>query len=126
MKQHLWKVVEFSGWFVLLVGIIFGLLYSTLIVGEELYGGILLLVLGAIMVLIGEMFLEKHGRDHKLHMVWQAVSMGGAFSLTVGIVWLIIQFMQTYQSWFSVIILLAIGLGLIAVGEGLKIEKHGL
>lgn len=123
MKNHIWKVFEFSGWFVLLLGIIFGLLYASMTFQAEIYGSALLIVVGIALVLIGEVFLEKHKSDHRLHMIWQALSIGGAFSMTVGIVWVMIQFMALYESWFTIIFILAVGIGLILLGEAVKIGK---
>ena|GEM_PF-2533215 len=122
MKQHVWKVVQFSGWFVSLVAVIFALLYATLNIGAELYGAIVLMVAGVIMVLVGE-YLIVEQEASKLFMLWQAISIGGAFSLTVGIIWMAIQFMSIYQSWISIVILLALGIGLIIVGESIKVER---
>ena len=56
-------------------------------------------------------------------MIFNALSIGGAFSLTVGIIWLVIQLLENYQSWFAVAVMLAIGVGLIVVGESIKVEK---
>jgi len=121
MKKHIWKVFEFSGWFVLLVGIIFGLLYASINVGVQSYGALLLIVLGIIFILIGEYLLEESSK--KYSMIWNALSMGGAFSLTVGIIWIAIQFLETYESWFGIAVLLAIGVALIILGESVKFEK---
>jgi hypothetical protein len=51
MKNHIWKVFEFSGWFILLVGIIFGLLYASMTFQAELVGGIILIAVGLVFVL---------------------------------------------------------------------------
>jgi len=122
MKKHVWKVFEFSGWFVLLVGIIFGLLYGALMYGVEMVGSGILLVLGIIFVLIGEFLIERHGKESKYHMIWQALSIGGAFAMTVGIIWLAIQFLALYESWYAIMVLVALGVGLILVGEAIKVK----
>ena len=121
MKQHIWKVVQFSGWFITLVAVIFALLYATMNIGAELYGAIVLMIAGVVLVLVGE-YLITEKKESRLLMVWQALSIGGAFSLTVGIIWLAIQFLASYESWFSIVILLALGVGLIIVGESIKLE----
>ncbi|HIJ98354.1 TPA: hypothetical protein H1005_00210 [archaeon] len=121
-KRHVWKVFEFSGWFILLMGVIFGLLYSSIALGTPATGAGFLVVLGIILVLIGEYLLGEY-QDHKYMMVFNALSIGGAFSLTVGILWFVIQLLENYQSWFAVVVMLAIGVGLIVVGESIKIEK---
>jgi hypothetical protein len=36
---------------------------------------------------------------------------------------MIIQFFAMYDSWYSVIILLAVGVGLILIGEAVKVNK---
>jgi hypothetical protein len=51
------------------------------------------------------------------------MSIGGAFALVIGIIWLVIQFFDAYDSWFSVILLLALGVGLILIGEAVKLNK---
>lgn len=122
VKHHVWKVFEFSGWFILLLGVIFGLLYGSIVFGTPLNGAIFLVVLGIIFVLVGE-FLLGHYEDHKYKVMFNALSIGGAFSLTVGIIWLVIQLLQTYQSWVAVAVLLALGVVLIVIGESIKIEK---
>jgi cell division protein FtsW (lipid II flippase) len=125
MKRHLWKIFEFSGWFITLVGIIFALLYASISVGAELYGAVVLIAVGAVLILVGEYQIsEETGDKSKFFMIWQALSIGGAFSLTVGIIWLAIQFLASYESWFSIVILLALGVGLIIVGESIKLEKE--
>ncbi len=122
VKRHVWKVFEFSGWFILLLGVIFGLLYSSIALGTPATGAGFLVVLGIVFTLIGE-YLLGHYEEHKYKMVFNALSFGGAFSLTVGIIWFVIQLLQSYQSWFAVVVMLAIGVGLIVVGESIKIEK---
>ncbi|MFH1450735.1 MAG: hypothetical protein ABIF92_02020 [archaeon] len=122
MKKHIWKVFEFSGWFITLVGVIFGLLYASMSIQAELVGGIVLAVAGIALILIGELLLEKLHKS-KYKMVWHAMSIGGAFALVVGLIWLIIQFFAVYDSWFSVVLLLAFGVGLILVGEAVKLKK---
>ena len=122
MKKHIWKVFEFSGWFITLIGIIFGLLYASIAVQAELVGGIMLAVVGIAFILIGEFLLEKQEKS-KYKMVWHAMSIGGAFALVIGIIWLVIQFFDAYDSWFSVVLLLAVGVGLILVGEAVKVKK---
>ena len=122
MKKHIWKVFEFSGWFITLVGIIFGLLYASINIEAEFVGGIVLAVVGIIFILIGEFLIEK-GASSKYKMVWHAMSIGGAFSLVVGLIWLIIQFFSAYETWYSIVVLLAIGVGLILIGEAVKIKK---
>jgi nicotinamide riboside transporter PnuC len=122
MKKHIWKVFEFSGWFITLIGIIFGLLYASIAVQAELVGGIMLAVVGIAFILIGEFLLEKQEKS-KYKMVWHAMSIGGAFALVIGIIWLVIQFFDAYDSWFSVILLLALGVGLILIGEAVKLNK---
>ena len=123
MKKHVWKVFEFAGWFVLLIGIVFAMLYAALMYSAEIVGGGILLVLGIVGVLVGEYFIEKHTKKSKYHMIWQALSIGGAFAMTVGIVWLAIQFLALYESWYAVMVLIAIGIGLIMIGEAVKIKK---
>ena len=122
MKRHLWKIFGFSGWFITLIGIIFGMLYASIAFGEQIYGAALLIVVGIILILIGEYLLGEYAKS-TYSMVWNAVSIGGAFSLTVGIIWLVIQFLQLYESWFGIAVLLAIGIGLIIIGESIKFEK---
>lgn len=122
VKRHVWKVFEFSGWFVLLMGVIFGLLYASIALGTPTVGAGFLVILGIVFVLIGEYLLGQY-EDHKYMMVFNALSIGGAFSLTVGIIWLVIQLLENYQSWFAVAVMLAIGVGLIVVGESIKVEK---
>ncbi|MFO7872516.1 MAG: hypothetical protein R6U26_02615 [Candidatus Undinarchaeales archaeon] len=122
MKQHIWKIFEFSGWFILLVGIIFGLLYGSMSMGVQMHGALFLIVLGIIFVLIGEYLLGEYS-ETKYSMIWNALSIGGAFALTVGIIWLVIQFLETYRSWFGILVLLAVGIGLIIFGESVKFEK---
>ncbi len=122
VKRHVWKVFEFSGWFILLLGVIFGLLYTSIALGTPVTGAAFLVILGIIFVLVGE-YLLGHYEEHKYMMVFNALSMGGAFSLTVGIIWFVIQLLQDYQSWFAVVVMLAIGVGLIVVGESIKVEK---
>ncbi len=122
VKHHVWKVFSFSGWFVLLVGIIFGMLYASIKMGAEMYGAGLLVIVGVILILIGEYLLAGY-KNHTLMMVFNAMSIGGAFSLTVGIIWLVIQFLSVYESWFGIVVLLAVGLGLVIIGESVKIEK---
>ena len=63
MKKHIWKVFEFSGWFITLIGIIFGLLYASIAVQAELVGGIMLAVVGIAFILIGEFLLEKQEKS---------------------------------------------------------------
>ena len=123
MKNHVWKVFEFAGWFILLLGIIFGLLYGSMTFEAEIYGSAILLLMGIILVLVGEFFLEQHGASHKMHMIWQAFSLGGAFSMTVGIIWVVIQFLAIYESWFAIITILAVGVALILIGEAVKVGK---
>ncbi|MFH1424099.1 MAG: hypothetical protein ABIG20_00275 [archaeon] len=123
MKSHIWKVFEFSGWFILLLGIIFGLLYGSMKFQAETYGSALLFIMGIIFILLGEFFIDKQGADHKMHMIWQALSFGGAFALTVGIIWIVIQFLTLYESWFAIIAILAVGIGLILIGEAVKVTK---
>ncbi len=122
MKQHIWKIFEFSGWFILLVGIIFGLLYGSMSMGVQMHGALFLVVLGIIFVLIGEYLLGEYS-ESKYSMIWNALSIGGAFALTVGIIWLVIQFLETYRSWFGILVLLAVGIGLIIFGESVKFDK---
>ncbi len=122
MRRHVWKVFEFSGWFITLVGIIFGLLYASMSIGVELYGAGLLIVLGIIFVLVGEYLIGESEKSRYL-MVWNALSIGGAFSLTVGIIWILLQFLEVYESWFGILVLLAVGIGLIIIGESIKVEK---
>ena len=81
-----------------------------------------LAVLGIIFVLIGEYSLANDD-DSQYKMIFNALSIGGAFSLTVGITWVVIQLLQTYQSWVAVAIMLALGAILIIVGNSIKIEK---
>lgn len=121
MKKHIWKVFGFAGWFITLLGIIMGLLYGSIVMGAELYGSALLVVVGIIFILVGEFLLAERSKL-PYNMIWQALSIGGAFSLTVGIIWLVIQFLQTYSSWFSIIILLALGISLVIIGESIKFE----
>lgn len=123
MKKHVWKVFEFSGWFITLVGVIFALLYASMSMKAELAGGLILIVAGIAFILIGEFLIEKGEKDSKYRMIWHALSIGGAFALVVGLIWLIIQFFAAYDSWFSVILLLGLGVGLILVGEAVKIKK---
>jgi len=122
MKKHIWKVFEFAGWFITLLGIIFGLLYASISFEAEAYGSAMLIVIGVIFVLVGEYLLGEENFP-KYNMVWQALSIGGAFSLTVGIIWIVIQFFAIYESWFGIIILLALGVTLIMVGESVKFKK---
>mgnify|MGYP001159538907 CR=1 FL=1 len=122
MKKHIWKVFEFSGWFITLIGVIFGLLYASINIEAEIVGGLVLAVAGIILILVGEFLIEKSDKS-KYKMVWHALSIGGAFALVVGLIWLIIQFFTIYESWFSVVLLLAVGVGLILVGEAVKIKK---
>ena len=122
VKHHVWKVFAFSGWFILLLGVIFGLLYGSIAFGTPATGAGFLAVLGIIFVLIRE-YLLGHYEDHKYMMIFNALSIGGAFSLTIGIVWFVIQLLENYQSWFAIVVLIAIGVGLIVVGESVKIEK---
>ena len=122
MKRQVWKVFQFTGWFVVLLAITLGLLYASILVGEQIYGSALLLVVGIILVIVGEHFISiKYAKRYLL--VWQAGSIAGAFSITIGVIWLVIQFLQAYQSWYSILILLALGIGLIVVGENFKLEK---
>ena len=120
VKHHVWKIFAFSGWFILLLGIIFGLLYASIVFGTELLGAGFLAVFGIILVLIGEYALANH--DDKYKMIFNALSIGGAFSLTVGITWVVIQLLQTYQSWVAVAIMIALGAILIVLGNSIKIE----
>jgi|SRR3989344_1046644 len=121
VKHHVWKIFAFSGWFILLLGIIFGLLYASIVFGTELVGAGFLAVFGIILVLIGEYALANH-EDSKYKMIFNALSIGGAFSLTVGITWVVIQLLQTYQSWVAVAIMIALGAILIVLGNSIKIE----
>ncbi len=123
VKHHVWKVFSFSGWFILLLGIIFGLLYASIIFETQILGAGFLVVFGIILVLIGEYALGSAGIDGKYRMVFNALSIGGAFSLTVGIIWFVIQLLQKYQSWMAVIVMLALGAVLIVLGESIKFEK---
>lgn len=122
VKHHVWKIFAFSGWFILLLGIIFGLLYASIIFGTELIGAVFLAVFGIILILIGEYALTSAG-DSRYKMVFNALSIGGAFSLTVGITWVVIQLLQTYQSWVAVAIMIALGAILIVLGNSIKIEE---
>jgi len=122
MKKHIWKVFEFSGWFITLVGIIFGLIYASINIQAEFVGAIVLVVVGVMFILGGEFLIEKDTKS-KYKMVWHAVSIGGAFALVIGLLWLLIQFFTVFESWFSVIILLAVGVGLILLGEAVKLNK---
>ena len=122
VKHHVWKIFSFSGWFILLLGVIFGLLYASIIFQTPLMGAGFLAVLGIIFVLIGEYSLANDD-DSQYKMIFNALSIGGAFSLTVGITWVVIQLLQTYQSWVAVAIMLALGAILIIVGNSIKIEK---
>ena len=122
MKKHIWKVFEFSGWFITLVGIIFGLIYASINIQAEFVGAIVLVVVGVLFILGGEFLIEKDKKS-KYKMVWHAVSIGGAFALVVSLLWLLIQFFTVFESWFSVIILLAVGVGLILLGEAVKLNK---
>jgi len=122
MKKHVWKVFEFSGWFITLIGVIFGLLYASMTIEAELVGGIFMIVLGVALILVGEHLLEEKLAE-RYKMVWHAISIGGAFSLVVGIIWLVIQFFASYESWFSIVLLLAAGVGLILIGEAVKLNK---
>lgn len=122
MKKHIWKIFEFSGWFILLIGIIFGLLYGSMSMGAQMHGALFLVVLGVAFVLIGEYLLGEYA-ESTYKMIWNAISIGGAFSLTVGIIWLVIQFLEVYESWSAILVLLAVGIGLIIIGESVKFEK---
>jgi hypothetical protein len=81
-----------------------------------------LIAVGIVFVLVGEFLLEKYDGS-KYQMIWHALSIGGAFSLVIGLIWMIIQFFAMYDSWYSVIILLAVGVGLILIGEAVKVNK---
>jgi len=63
MKKHIWKVFEFSGWFITLVGIIFGLIYASINIQAELIGSIILIVIGIAFILVGEFLLEKNEKS---------------------------------------------------------------
>lgn len=122
MRSHIWKIFEFSGWFILLIGIIFGLLYGSMSMGFETHGALFLIILGIIFILIGEYLIGEYTKS-KYSMIWNALSIGGAFSLTVGIVWLVIQFLEQYRSWFGILVLLALGIGFIIFGESIRFDK---
>ena len=57
MKRQVWKVFQFTGWFVVLLAITLGLLYASILVGEQIYGSALLVVVGIILVIVGEHFI---------------------------------------------------------------------
>jgi len=113
--QNLWRVVSFAGWFLAFIGVSFLLLVLAAFIQAELLSGAFLTLAGLAMALSGEYMLSLH-RDKVHRYVWEALSLGGIFLLSAGLLWLVMRsaIMNTY---LGIGIVVVSGVVLILVGE---------
>lgn len=113
--QNLWRVVSFAGWFLAFIGISFLLLVIAAFIGEELLSGVFMTLAGLVMALSGEYMLSLH-RTSVHRYVWEALSLGGIFTLSAGLLWLVMRsaLMNTY---LGICIVVVSGVVLILIGE---------
>lgn len=121
-KQRLYRIVTFAGWFLTFIGIALLSLFSIYWINDPITAGIVLTVLGLAMALSGETMLSQHA--DKLHrFVWEALSIGGIFSLSIGLLWLAVEF-TTIQSVSGIIVLLILGTLLVLFGESGVLKEN--
>lgn len=113
--QNLWRVISFAGWFLAFIGVSFLLLVLAAFIQEELLSGAFLTLAGLALSLSGEYMLSLH-RDKVHRYVWEALSLGGIFLLSAGLLWLVMRsaIMNTY---LGIGIVVVSGVGLILLGE---------
>jgi len=121
-KQRLYRIVTFAGWFLSFIGIALLSLFAVYWVNDPITAGIILTILGLAMALSGETMLSQHA--DKLHrFIWEALSIGGIFSLSIGLLWLAVEF-TTIQSVSGIIILLLLGTALVLFGESGVLKEN--
>ncbi len=122
-KQRLYRVVTFAGWFLTFIGIALLSIFAIYWINDSVTAGIVLTIIGLAMALSGETMLSQHA-DKVHRFIWEALSIGGVFALSVGLMWLAVEF-ATLQSVGGIIMLLVIGTVLVLLGEsGILKEKE--
>ena len=112
---NIWRIISFAGWFLTFLGTGFLLLFMVSFVQEEILSGVFLTLAGLFMAITGEYMLSLN--REKIHRyVWEAVSLGGIFSLSAGLLWLVMR-SAIMRSYLGIGFVLITGIALILIGE---------